>query len=218
MPHFLYKNRKSFSVNFEEIANEQASEPPFWEIQRGEVVDILTTFFTSWQASWQSTGRSLGNLNLTSEDLSRLNYYEHEQKSTVLHLLAEILVAWEKDDNEAFSESVLKLARELRPYLNYFEPSDSAALVLTPSQTVILKNFTRSESASLKTTIESLQRLAWHKLEFGDKVLTVPDAESLLAGKLGLSHLAFLDFELEPDSRTDTPLHALLQPSAELEL
>lgn len=218
MPHFLSRNRKKFSINFSEIENEAGGEAPFWEVQRAEAIDILTTFFSSWQLSWQNTKNALTDLNLTAEDLRRLNFYEIEQKKTVLSLLAATLIAWEKDDSAEFANAVMSLARELRPSLNHFETSADNHLVLTAPQTKILKTYITSEAASLKSTITRLQQLSWHKLDFGDKVLNQKNAESLLKEKLNLTYFEFLDFNSEPEFNAHGFLPSLLQDSADFGL
>ena len=217
MPHFLFKKPKTFSINFEEIADESASETPFWEVQRSEAVKNLTTFYASWQALWSNVKRAMGDLNLSKSSLDHLEFYETEQKKTVLNLLAQILVAWEKDDSSAFSGAVLALAKELRPSLVYFESGDEAPN-FSELQREYLKYFTKNEAASLKTTIEELQRLSWHKFEFGDKVLSVSAAEQLLREQLGLSYFEFLDFATEPEFNTRGFYPALLQASADFGL
>ena len=133
MPHFLFKKPQKFSINFSEIENEAQNETPFWEIQRAEVIEIITTFYSNWQALWQGTKQALGNLNLSDESLRRLHYYENEQQQTVLNLLADTLVAWEKDDGAGFSAAVFDLARELRPSLMHFETDATDTLTNSKS-------------------------------------------------------------------------------------
>ena len=215
MPHFLFRKPKTFSINFSEIEDDASSETPFWEIQRNEALDIITRFYSSWQALWEATRRSIGDLGLSEEGLRRLIYYENEQKKTVINLLAEMLVAWEKDDQIDFSASVLCLAKELRPSLTHFETTESESFALTPDQLERLKVYTNNEAKSLKTTIEDLQRLSWHKFEFGDKVLTVPIAESLIKEKLSIPSLDFIDFACEPEFNAHGFYPALLQESTE---
>lgn len=215
MPHFLFRKCKPFSVKFDEIEDETPSETPFWEIQRSEALEIIATFYSSWQTLWNSTRLSFGDLNLSEEENRRLIYYENEQKKTILHLLARILVAWEKDDHLAFSDSVLAIAKELRPSLMHFETSESETFALTQDQLERLHNYTLNQASSLKYTVEELQRLAWHKFEFGDKVLTESNAESLIREKLGISYFDFLDFKEEPDFHAHGFYPALLQESTE---
>jgi len=217
MPHFLSRKRKKISINFSEIEDEPISETPFWEVQRSEALEIITTFFSSWQALWQNTKFSLGNLNLSEESNRRLTYYENEQKRTVVHLLAEILVAWEKDDGSSFSSAVLNLAKELRPSVTHFETDINDNFVLTPTALQILKIYTAREAIALKNAIEKLQRLSWHKFEFGDKVLTISTAEALIEEKLHLTYLDFLDFNTDPDFASGF-LPELLHDSAEFGL
>ena len=219
MPHFFTRNRKKFSVNFSEIEDQSTSETPFWEVQRGEALQVLTTFYSSWQDLWTATKRTLGPVTLSEDGRRRLEYYESEQQKTVLKLLASTLVAWEKDDQSAFSAAVIALARELRPSLTHFETSDTEQpFALTPFQTELLKNYTRSEATSLKSTITELQRLAWRKFEFGDKVLSPSLAEALIRERLGLSNFDFLDFKSEPEFNAHGFLPALLQESADFGL
>ena len=199
MPHFLFKKRNKISVNFTEVEDESASETPFWEVQRNEALEIITTFFSSWQTLWQGTKLSLGDLNLSEEGNRRLIYYENEQKRTVIHFLAEILVAWEKDDGARFSIAILNLARELRPSLTHFETDINDNFALKPSDLQVLKNYTTNEAAALKSAIEELQRLSWHKFEFGDKVLSIPAAEALIEHKLNLSYFDFMEFNTDPN-------------------
>ena len=218
MPHFLFKHRKKFSINFSEIENEAQNETPFWEVQRGEALQVLTTFYSSWQDLWTATKRALGPVSLSEDGRRRLEYYESEQQKTALKLLANTLVAWEKDDQPAFSAAVIALARELRPSLTHFETSDTEPFTLTPFQAELLKNYTRSEAISLKSTITELQRLAWRKFEFGDKVLSPSLAEALIRERLGLSNFDFLDFKNEPEFNAHGFLPALLQESADFGL
>ncbi len=215
MPHFLFRKPKTFSINFTEIEDDVSSETPFWEIQRAEALDIITRFYSSWQMLWESTRLSFGNLGLSEEGRRRLIYYENEQKETVINLLAEMLVAWEKDDQIDFSAAVLCLAKELRPSLTNFETTESESFTLTPEQLERLKVYTKNEADSLKTTIEDLQRLSWRKFEFGDKVLTVPIAESLIKEKLNVSSLEYLDFTTEPEFNAHGFFPALLQESTD---
>ena len=218
MPHFSFRKRKKFSINFAEIEDNTSSETPFWEIQRAEALEIITTFFSSWQVLWESTRLSFGDLGLSEEAKRHLIYYENEQKKTVLHLLAKILVAWEKDDRLSFSDAVLCLAKELRPSLTRFETIEADSFALTPNHLERLKIYTQNEANSLKSAIEELQRLSWHKFEFGDKVLTESNAESLIREKLGISYFDFLDFKEEPDFHGHGFFPSLLQESADFGL
>ena len=218
MPHFLFKKPKTFSVNFSEIEDETASETPFWETQRAEALQVLTTFYSSWQALWQGTRNALGNLSLSENGKSRLAFYENEQKHTVIHLLASILVAWEKDDDSAFSEAVLNLARELRPSLTHFETDIDENFSLTPAQLAILKTFTSREAVYLKNAVTELQHLSWHKFEFGDKVLSLSAAQKLIEEKLHLTYFDFLDFDENPEFNAHGFLPELLQDSADFGL
>lgn len=215
MPHFLFRKPKSFSIKFDEIEDATPSETPFWEIQRAEALEIITTFYSSWQTLWNSTRLSLGDLGLSEEENRRLIYYENEQKKTILHLLAEILVAWEKDDRMTFSSSILSLAKELRPSLIHFETSDSESHNLRPDQLERLRYYTQIQADALKSSIEDLQRLAWHKFEFGDKILTISNAEALIKEKLNISSFDFLDFTTEPEFNAHGFYPALLQESTD---
>lgn len=215
MPHFLFRKPKTFSIKFDEIEDETPSETPFWEIQRAEALEIITTFYSSWQTLWNSTRLSFGDLRLSEEENRRLIYYENEQKKTILRLLAKILVAWEKDDRLVFSDSILALAKELRPSLVHFEASDSESFTLNQDQLERLRVYTVNQASSLKFAVEELQRLAWHKFEFGDKVLTESNAESLIREKLGISYFDFLDFKEEPDFHAHGFYPALLQESTD---
>ncbi len=217
MPHFLSRKHKKLSINFSEIDDGTISETPFWEVQRSEALEIITTFFTSWQSLWQSTKLSLGNLNLSEESNRRLIYYENEQKRTVVHLLAEILVAWEKDDGTNFSNAVVNLAKELRPSVTHFETDSNENFVLTPAALQILKIYTTREALTLKNAIEKLQQLSWHKFEFGDKVLTISTAEALIEEQLHLTYFDFLDFNTDPEFASGF-LPELLQDSADFGL
>ena len=218
MPHFFSKHRKKFSINFSEIESQALSEIPFWEVQRNEVLRVLTTFYSSWQDLWTTTKRTLDPIYLSDEDLHHLEFYESEQQKTVIKLLADALVAWEKDDQTAFSATIFNLAHELRPSLMHFETSTAESFSLSPSQTINLKEYTKSEAASLKSTIAELQRLAWRKFEFGDKVLSPSLAEALIKERLGISNFEFLDFSAEPQFNTRGFLPALLQESADFDL
>ncbi len=217
MPHFLFKKPQKFSINFSEIENEAQNETPFWEIQRAEALEIITTFFKNWQALWQGTKQALGNLNLSEESLRRLHYYENEQQQTVLNLLADTLVAWEKDDSASFSTAVLNLARELRPSLMHFETDATDTFSLNSFQLQILKQSTLRIASYLKSAIEELQRLSWHKFEFGDKVLTHNNAVALIKEQLHLTYFEFLDMATEPEFKNGF-LPELLQDSADFGL
>ena len=218
MPHFLFRPKKKFSINFSEIENEAQNETPFWEIQRGEALQVLTTFYSSWQDLWTTTKHALGPVNLSDEGRRRLEFYESEQQKTLIRLLAEILVAWEKDDQPAFSSAVFRLAQELRPSLNHFETSEAEPFALTTTQAALLKHYTAAEATSLKSAITELQRLSWRKFEFGDKVLSPSLAEALIRERLGLSNFDFLDFTTEPEFRGHGFFPALLQDSADFGL
>ena len=218
MPHFFTRNRKKFSINFSEIESESALETPFWEVQRGEALQVLTTFYSSWQDLWTATKRALGPVNLSEDGRRRLEFYESEQQKTILRLLASTLVAWEKDDQSAFSAAIFDLARELRPSLTHFETSETEPFSLTPAQSELLKHYTRAEATSLKSAITELQRLAWRKFEFGDKALSPSLAEALIRERLGLSNFDFLDFATEPEFNARGFLPALLQESADFGL
>lgn len=217
MPHFLFKKPKTFSINFSEIENEAQNETPFWEIQRAEALEIITTFFKNWQALWQGTKQALGDLSLSEESLRRLHYYENEQQQTVLSLLADTLIAWEKDSGAEFSTAVLGLARELRPSLMHFETDASDSFSLNAEQLQIIKYFTARVAAYLKSAVEDLQRLSWHKFEFGDKVLTHNNAVALIHEKLHLTYYDFLDMATEPEFKNGF-LPELLQDSADFGL
>lgn len=218
MPHFLFRRKKKFSVNFEELGDESVPEIPFWEIQRNEAVDILITFFSSWQADWARVKQNLGNLNFAPEDAERLDYYEAEQKKTALHHAAEMLAAWERDDEYSFSHAVYNLAKELRPSLYHFEDGEAYTNALNSHQRDMLRNFTGYEAQSLKATVANLQKLAWRKFEFGDKVITISSAERLLEEKLGLTYFEFLDFKEEPEFNGHGFFPALLQESTDFNL
>lgn len=218
MPHFLFRPKKKFSINFSEIENEAQNETPFWEIQRGEALQVLITFYSSWQDLWTTTKHALGPVNLSDEGRRRLEFYESEQQKTLIRLLAEILVAWEKDDQPAFSSAVFRLAQELRPSLNHFETSEAEPFALTTTQAALLKHYTAAEATSLKSAITELQRLSWRKFEFGDKVLSPSLAEALIRERLGLSNFDFLDFTAEPEFRGHGFFPALLQDSADFGL
>lgn len=217
MPHFLFKKPKKFSINFAEIEAETASETPFWETQRNEALEIITTFFNNWQALWQGTKQAIGNLNLSEESLRRLRYYETEQQKTVISLLADTLIAWEKDNGAGFSTAVLSLAKELRPSLMHFETDVTDTFSLGARELQILKQTTTRTAAYLKSSIEELQRLSWHKFEFGDKVLTHSLAVSLIEERLHLTYFEFLDMNTEPEFKNGF-LPELLQDSADFGL
>ena len=218
MPHFFIKKPKTFSVNFAEIETETVSETPFWEIQREEALNVVTSIYSSWQTLWTATKRALGDLGLSEDGLRRLAYYESDQKKNILDLLAKIQVAWEKDDRAAFSDSVMKLAYELRPSLKHFESSDTEVFSLAPEKQEILKIFSQNQAMKLKASIEELQRLSWRKFEFGDKVLTESNAKALIKEKLGLTFLEFLDSKEEPEFNPHGFFPSLLQDSADFGL
>ena len=211
MPHFFTKKPKTFSIDFTEINNESAQETPFWELQRAEALKVITTFYTNWQALWQGTKNALGPLKLSENGKDRLNYYENEQKQTVIHLLAEILIAWEKDDSTDFSNAVVKLARELRPSLIQFENDATEDFAITPSQLALIKNFSARETYYLKLALNNLQKLSWYKFEFGDNVISIKES-------LGIPSFDYLDFSTEPDFHPHGFFPALLQEADELGL
>ncbi|MBR2695804.1 hypothetical protein IKE86_02770 [Candidatus Saccharibacteria bacterium] len=217
MPHFSFKKPHKFSVNFAEIEAKAASETPFWEVQRSEALNIITTFFRTWQTLWTGTKQALGDLHLSEESLRRLHYYENEQQQTILNLLASILVAWEKDSGADFSTAVLSLAKELRPSLMHFETDLDDNFALNQAQLQLLKHFTAREAAYLKSAVEDLQRLSWHKFEFGDKALSHSNAVALIKEQLHLTYFEFLDTSTEPTFKNGF-LPELLQDSVDFGL
>ncbi|MBQ1528099.1 hypothetical protein IIZ77_00425, partial [Candidatus Saccharibacteria bacterium] len=81
----------------------------------------------------------------------------------------------------------------------------------------ILKQSTLRVAAYLKSAIEELQRLSWHKFEFGDKVLTHSGAVALIKERLNLTYFDFLDMATEPEFKNGF-LPELLQESADFGL
>lgn len=190
---------------------------PIEEIQRSEALEILAEIFISWQSLWKNTKDTLGDLHLSEHNLRRVNFYETEQRRSVVILLSELLVAWELSDTPTFSDLTVALAKELRPSYPYVEYDPEETLTLSPTEFSILRNYIKSISILLKESISDLQNLATKRLSFNSKPLTLDAAEALLRDRLGLSYFDFVDFDSEKGFQKGY-YPALLQESTDLNL
>lgn len=167
---------------------------------RESALSLLASFFEAWQSSWKATKNTFPDLALSESSLRRLNFYESEQKKSIISSLASILSAWENTDSLAFSREILSLARELRPSLAYFESDEGDNFTLSESQLSRLHLYMESVATSLKSTVSALQALT-PALDPDESPLTPHSAETLLREKLGLSFFDFIDFDSEPRFR-----------------
>ena len=189
------------------------SEKSFIEEQRDEALEALISLYKNWWGTWEKTKSSLGDLNLSKENLRRIDYYETEQKKSVISLLADILVDWEAENMSSFGENFVRLAKEMRPSLPYIE-YDSEKFELSPVQLLKLRDFISLEANAIKETVRDLQNLQWKKFDFKDVALSKKAAEELLEERLGITWFDFLDFNGEVEF-TNGYFPALLQQATD---
>lgn len=175
-------------------------------------IEILGFIYEAWLSSWQTTRANLGELNLSVSLSHRLNFYENEQRRSVVSILATLLAAWEAKDESTFSAAVPKLARELRPSLAYCDPEEEG-ITLTPAQLTSLRTHISRTATILKSAIRDLRSLS-PAPDPSRPPLTTEYAESLLRDKLGLSAFDFMDFKDEPEFSSGY-FPALLQESVD---
>lgn len=205
MSAFFIKNRTKSPKSKHFIAFPEQNQPvsiderPFWEVQRSEALEILTNLYSHWSTAWGSTKSSFGDLDLSKSTLARINFYESEQQKAILSLLAKTLVAWERSDETAFSESVVSLAKEFRPSYAYLEADPEETFSLTDFQLSRLRSFITNESVVLKDSVRELQLMAWRKIDFGDNILSEAAAETLIRERLGLTYFDFVDSTTTPE-------------------
>ncbi|MBQ6147409.1 hypothetical protein IJI70_00995 [Candidatus Saccharibacteria bacterium] len=213
MPQFFIKKLFKKPKDFNPAETSFVSEKSFIEEQRDEALEVLLPLYRNWWETWEKTKNSLGDLNLTKEDLRRITYYETEQRKSVISLLADILVDWEKENLTNFGEDVVKLAKEMRPSLPYVE-YDSNNFELSPTQLLKLRDFVSLEANAVKEAVRDLQSLQWKKFDFGEAVISKTAAEELLEERLGITWFEFLDFKGDVEF-TDGYFPALLQQATD---
>ena len=189
------------------------SEKSFIEVQRDEALDVLLPLYENWWKAWTETKANLGDLNLSKEDLRRIDFYETEQRKSVISLLADILVDWEAENTGKFGVDFVELAKEMRPSLPYIE-YDSSRFELSSVQLLKLRNFMLKEGKAVKDAILELQNLSWKKFDFGDSKIKKDAAERLLEERLGITWFEFLDFKGDVEF-TDGYFPALLQQATD---
>ena len=184
--------------------------PIFYQDPRERALDILQFIYEAWASSWQETLAKLGKLNLPEAVLHRLNFYDNEQRHSIVSCLARLLVTWESADKAGFSSAVSALAHELRP--SFASLGAEEGIILEPTQLSLLRRYLSRISGILKSSIAELAALpapADHvqntssaqnsaNLSQPTKPLDFTAAESLLRERLGLSFFDFLEFSEEP--------------------
>ena len=163
------------------------------DFEREEALNLLCSLFTSWNSSWNNTAASLSSLNFSESTKRRIHFYETEQKQAILTLLASIFVAWDREDPATFSNSVVNLARELRPSLPYIELEPDESFILSPLDMSRLRSFVERSASLLKNTVSDLKTLSSRRFRFETTPLTNTNAEALLREKLNLPRLDLLD-------------------------
>lgn len=216
LKHIL-SNSVSDSFESVDVFDDTAEDCPYWEIQRNEALEVITSLYLLWDKSWSDTKTALGVLQLSESGLRRLNFYESEQKKSIISALAKLLVAWETNDQSAFSTAVLILAREFRPSLPYVEYEPNENFTLNSSQLSLLRYYLRAIADIFKTSISDLQTLSQNKIDFNTNALSESAAESLIRDQLGLSFFDFIDFGDDPKFNSGY-YPELLQLSAEFNL
>ena len=195
MAFSLYKHSKQrFTSPYPTLALTTNSTEPsssIEEFQREEALNILASLFTSWATSWNHTSSGLYNLRLSESTKRRVRFYETEQKQAILSLLSSILVAWEGEDRDAFANSIILLAKELRPSLPYVELEPEETLALSPLDMYRLRSFVETMATLLKNTVADLENRSERRFHFNLPPLSLSQAQSLLEEKLNLHQLDF---------------------------
>ena len=205
------------------------------ETERSDLLALLSTFFSSWQNLWQGTKTQLIHLNLSESGTRRVNFYESEQRKSILTLLAELFVLEDTrtpsntPDGTTFATNfaplVLSLAKELRPSLAYAEYDPSENFTLDKSSLFFLRLYLKNASALLKTLVSDLEKFRTKRLDLTPAASGAPDfqpisvdsARRLLENSLGLSNFDFIDFDSNPTFKNGY-FPALLQASADFDL
>ena len=188
------------------------------DTERADLVELLAGFYTTWNSRYLDTKNKLGPLNLSNSNQRRLDFYESEQKTAVLSILSNLLVAWEAGDYLAIKSHILNLAKEIRPSLAYFERDPSDAFSLTETQLTLLRVYLNYAAADLKSLNNALNTFTNRRISIPeDRRLTPSLAELLLREKLGLSYFDFLEIDSEPEFSTGY-YPALLQESVDFGL
>ena len=211
---FTHKIFKKTAKEFSPIETGFVSEKSFIEEQRDEALDVLIPLYKEWWDNWLKVKNALGKLKLSKEGFRRLDFYETEQRKSVISIMASILVDWEKDEMAKFGEDVVKLAKEMRPSLPYVEYSEGEEFELSLEQIGKLRSFMSFQAKKVKDAVIELQNLSWKKFEFKDAALTQKAAEELLEERLGITWFEFLDFNGEVEF-TDGYFPALLQQATD---
>ena len=210
---FIKKFFKHPSKELTPVESVFVPEKSFIEEQRDEALDILISLYQNWAENWDLTKKSLGDLNLSKENLRRVDFYETEQRKSVISYLAEILSNWEKEETSAFGEAFVNLAKEMRPSLPYVEYDDDN-FHLSDVQLSKLREFMSKQGNAVKEAILELQGLSWKKFDFKDVALSKKAAEELLEERLGITWFDFLDFNGDVEF-TDGYFPALLQQATD---
>ena len=211
---FTHKIFKKTAKEFSPIETGFVSEKSFIEEQRDEALDVLIPLYKEWWDNWLKVKNALGELKLSKEGFRRLDFYETEQRKSVITIMASILVDWEKDEMAKFGEDVVKLAKEMRPSLPYVEYSEGEEFELSLEQIGKLRSFMSFQAKKVKDAVIELQNLSWKKFEFKDAALTQKAAEELLEERLCITWFEFLDFNGEVEF-TDGYFPALLQQATD---
>ena len=211
---FTHKIFKKTAKEFSPIETGFVSEKSFIEEQRDEALDVLIPLYKEWWDNWLNVKNALGELKLSKEGFRRLDFYETEQRKSVISIMASILVDWERDEMTKFGEDVVKLAKEMRPSLPYVEYSEGEEFELSLEQIGKLRSFMSFQAKKVKDAVIELQNLSWKKFEFKDAALTQKAAEELLEERLGITWFEFLDFNGEVEY-TDGYFPALLQQATD---
>ncbi len=197
MAFFSLKNYKINPFKLKSKASTSVIQTPDFDadsiedFQREEAIELLATLYTTWANSWNYTSASLTSLNLSPEAKQRLQYCENEQKAAILSLLASLLVAWDNEDKVAFTDSILDLAKELRPTIPYSELENEKNIVLSPLDFSRLRHFIDHTANLLKSTVSDLKTLSSNRFRFQSAPLSLANAEALLREKLNLNYLDF---------------------------
>ena len=210
-------NHKLFKKNvqdFNPLETGFISEKSYIEEQRDEALDVLVPLYKDWWENWTKTKNNLGQLSLSKEGFRRLEYYETEQRKSVVSIMANILVDWETENMTKFGDDVVKLAKEMRPSLPYVEYTEGEEFELSLEQIGKLRVYMSTQAKKVKDAVVELQNLSWKKFDFKDKALSEKSAEELLEERLGVTWFEFLDFNGEVKF-TDGYFPALLQQATD---